>query len=63
MTETYLSPIEVNAVRIIADAKHSQTPDFILFWQLILMAHDCKLKGHKDDYEAVLRIIEYVQSG
>ena len=61
MTEECLSPVEVNAMRIIAYARQNKTPDNILIGQLFSLAHDCKQQGHEDDYEAILRIIGYIQ--
>ena len=60
MTQECLSPIEVKAIRIIANAHHNQTPDNILIGQLYRLANSYKQQGHDDHYQAISRIIEYI---
>lgn len=60
MDNECLTPIEVKAVWIIANAMQHQLPEVVLFGQLCVLANTIKQAGHEDDYQAVLRIIGYL---
>lgn len=60
MEQKRLSNIEFKAMCIVDYATRNQTPDFIVFWQLNVLANNCRQNCDEDGYQAVWKVISYL---